>query len=143
MEITDGISREREAGKIPCLASAADSRPWAKIGGGEGGIVLFALQAFLFFCDYFFIFPNQGGRARAALWVCSCCNFGLSFLHLVSSYFQSTFTESSRVETRILERVVDDPVESWRVVNILYSPASIRFTSGKHDIGFRLRLDFR
>ena len=76
------------------------------------GFVLFALPAFLFFCDYFFIFPNQEGWARAALWVCSCCNFGLSFLHLVSSYFQSTFTESSRVETRILERVVDDPVES-------------------------------
>ena len=79
VEITDGISREREAGKIPCLASVADFRPWAKIGGGEGGIVLFALPAFLFFCDYFFIFPNQEGRARAALWVCSCCDFGLSF----------------------------------------------------------------
>ena len=46
VEITDGISREREAEKIHCLASVAD--PVLELRWGEErGVVLFALPAFL------------------------------------------------------------------------------------------------
>ena len=48
-----------------------------------------------------------------------------------------------RVETTSVGTSRYDPIESWRVVKILYPPTSRSFTSGKQNIRFPLRLDFR
>ena len=65
-----------------------------KGGGGRGGggevVVLFALPAFLFFCDYFFIAQTKGGGPGPHFGFAHVLILVLVLLHLVSCYFNST-----------------------------------------------------
>ena len=111
--------------KNSLLSLSGGSSPWAKMGGRGGG-GLFCLPCRLFFFLWLFLYLPKlrgagPGRTLGLLKFWSWCS------NNDTCWNESLTTQSSRDESS----------------TFLYTPASIGFTSGKHDIRFSLRLDSR